>query len=326
VAIVALELSCSYILPVFYLINREPKLDMNPYRGAPFVSYLQSVAPPDRWRVFGKDGFLLPEWSGVFELANVTHLDAVYYRRYLPWVQAFLATGTPADNAFADRFTGVLDNDFATERARRLLQLASVRYVVAAGLASGAGGTHTSTFRRLAVADAPVYELSPVLPRATLFYRVELRPSGASALQTIASPGFDVFSRAVVETEPGADDNALAALVAARPVPAQAASIRRYEPSRVEIDAHPARPALLMLNDMNYPGWTVSVDGRPAAIVSADFVFRGVLLSPGSHAVTFTYDPVSIRTGLIVSITATAIAASATFAMMLPIRRRRAAP
>jgi hypothetical protein len=325
VAIVAIELACAYIVPIFYVVNTEPALNMNPYRGAPFVSYLQSVAPPDRWRVFGKDGYLFPAWSGVFGLSNVTHLDAVYFRRYLPWVQAFLATGTPADVAIADRFTGVTANNFASERERRLLQLASVRYVVANALGNGPGATTTSTFRRLAVPDAPVYELSPVLSRASLFFSIELRSSGAAALQTITAPRFDVFSRAVVETQAGVRDDDLAALAAAPVMPAQPATIRRYGSSRVEIDARPTKLALLMFNDLNYPGWTATVDGRPAAIVSADFLFRGVVLSPGQHTVVFSYEPASIRVGLIVSISATLIAMAAVTAMVLVGRRRLAA-
>ena len=323
VVIVALELSCSYILPIFFVANREPSLATNPYHGAPFIGYLQSVAPPDRWRVFGKDGFLFPAWSGVFKLANVTHLDAVYFRRYLLWVQAFLGTGTPADLAIADRFTGVSANNYATARERRLLQLASVRYVVANALGVGPGATRTSTFRRMPVPDAPVYELSPVLPRAALFSSVELRSSGPSALQTLASPGFDIFSRAVVETEPGAHDGPLAALAAARPVPAQAATIRSYSSGRVEIDARPTALSLLMFNDLNYPGWTASVDGRSAEIVSADFLFRGIVLSAGPHVVIFRYQPMSIRAGSIVSGGATLIAAGLTLTMFLVIRRRR---
>ena len=57
------------------------------------------------------------------------------------------------------------------------------------------------------------------------------------------------------------------------------------------IDARLARPGFLILGDTYYPGWRVQVDGTPARLLRADYLFRAVTLGPGQHRVVFRYRP-----------------------------------
>ena len=75
-----------------------------------------------------------------------------------------------------------------------------------------------------------------------------------------------------------------------------------------------------MLNDTAYPGWNVSVDGRPAVWVEANYMFRGVFLSPGKHTVRFLYQPKSFSRGATISaLTAAGLLA---IGVVAPLRRR----
>ena len=47
-----------------------------------------------------------------------------------------------------------------------------------------------------------------------------------------------------------------------------------------------------------YPGWSVTVDGRPATLHVVDDVLMGAFVPPGKHAVTFYYFPVTVGIGL----------------------------
>jgi len=69
----------------------------------------------------------------------------------------------------------------------------------------------------------------------------------------------------------------------------------------VKIDAAVERPALLVLNDSDYPGWKVYVDGRRSHWITANYLFRGVLLQPGRHLVRFAYEPASFAAGAAIS-------------------------
>jgi len=81
----------------------------------------------------------------------------------------------------------------------------------------------------------------------------------------------------------------------------RAASILSYNSQEVKIDATVERPALLVLNDSDYPGWKVYVDGRRSRWITANYLFRGVLLDPGRHLVRFAYEPASFAAGAAIS-------------------------
>src|SRR5262249_28112781 len=54
----------------------------------------------------------------------------------------------------------------------------------------------------------------------------------------------------------------------------------------------------LVLSDLFDPGWSATVDGKPAAIRPAYVAFRAVYLGPGKHTVRFEYEPAGFKLGL----------------------------
>jgi uncharacterized membrane protein YfhO len=48
-------------------------------------------------------------------------------------------------------------------------------------------------------------------------------------------------------------------------------------------------------------GWRATVDGRPAPIVPANVLFRGIRLEPGARVVELVYRPPGLVAGLVVS-------------------------
>ena len=50
---------------------------------------------------------------------------------------------------------------------------------------------------------------------------------------------------------------------------------------------------VLLLNDRHNPDWQVTVDGKPARLLRANFLMRGVYLEPSDkgHTVIFRYRP-----------------------------------
>lgn len=59
-----------------------------------------------------------------------------------------------------------------------------------------------------------------------------------------------------------------------------------------------------VLRDLYWPGWRADVDGRPAAILPADGVFRAVGIGRGEHTIAFRYRPASFGVGVLVSLAA----------------------
>ncbi len=71
-------------------------------------------------------------------------------------------------------------------------------------------------------------------------------------------------------------------------------------PNKLTITAE--GPGLLVTSDINYPGWEVSVDGKPGTLIMVDDLFRGVELERGNHSIEFRYVPASLRWGIAITV------------------------
>jgi len=154
--------------------------------------------------------------------------------------------------------------------------------------------------------EVQIYEYSSILPRAAMFYGAETAATDEDALRRLVDPGFNVLQRAVVASEGLSPEAAreLQQMATAPPSSAAAARIVQMKSREVDIDAAPDRRALLVLNDTDYPGWRAYIDGKESPILSANYLFRGVLLDAGRHHVVFRYEPASFHAGVAISLLA----------------------
>jgi hypothetical protein len=84
--------------------------------------------------------------------------------------------------------------------------------------------------------------------------------------------------------------------------PAESVTITGYEPQRVELAATLERPGLVILADVDYPGWKLTIDGVAAPIYRTNRLMRGAAVKEGRHSLVYTYDPASFRIGGMLSI------------------------
>lgn len=82
------------------------------------------------------------------------------------------------------------------------------------------------------------------------------------------------------------------------------ASIIKYTPNEVLINAHLEHAGFLVLSDAFHPDWKVIVDGREERIFQTDYLLRSVFLEGGQHKVRFVFRPLSFYLGGIVSLVA----------------------
>lgn len=145
--------------------------------------------------------------------------------------------------------------------------------------------------------DARVYRNPAAMPRATLVSDVRLVAGDGAALRAVTTPGFAAARVAVAERP-------IAGLGGGGAGPAGQARIVDYGAERVVMSADARRRSLLVLDDVFYPGWRATVDGRRVPIVRVDYLLRGVVVGPGAHVVVMSYDPASWRIGELVSLLA----------------------
>jgi hypothetical protein len=156
--------------------------------------------------------------------------------------------------------------------------------------------------------DYALIEFTGALPRAKLYTHWEtnslaelksfstnnLSPSdqfifgsagtnGFLTLTKLAAPNFDpqqtVLLDAPVPAAPGDAGGQNSGTV----------DISSYAPKDIVLNAQAAAPSVLLLNDRYDPNWRVLVDGKSAPVLRANFIMRGVYLTPGSHTVEFQF-------------------------------------
>jgi hypothetical protein len=62
-----------------------------------------------------------------------------------------------------------------------------------------------------------------------------------------------------------------------------------YAPTDIKLHTQATTPTVLLLNDQYDSHWRVTVDGKPAPLLRANFIMRGVYLTAGEHNVEFQF-------------------------------------
>ena len=131
-------------------------------------------------------------------------------------------------------------------------------------------------------------------PRAFLAAAPRALPTSQAALEYVVSSDADLFEEPAVE-------NLEAALDPAPLHPEERIRLASFRRNRVELEVEATRRRLLILNEMFYKDWRARVNGRPAKIHPANYLFRGVVVPAGQSTVVFEYRPVSFWIGLLIS-------------------------
>jgi uncharacterized membrane protein YfhO len=96
------------------------------------------------------------------------------------------------------------------------------------------------------------------------------------------------------------------------------ARITRYALNEVDVDVTADGPAMLLLTDNFFPGWSATVDGEERTVHRSHGTFRAVEVPAGASRVQFRYRPLSFLGGAAVA----AAAALAAGLVLLASRRR----
>jgi hypothetical protein len=189
----------------------------------------------------------------------------------------------------------------------RKWQLTNTRYILGvAGMAEGLnqqldpvqkrfrqvmaftfGQTPGSSFYRVetnTTGPFAVLEFTGALPRAKLYSQWQVNTNDTNTLATLADPAFRPEDVVLVNEE--------------IPVPSAGAApsagtveYMSYAPKRFELRTSSVAPSVLLVNDRYDPDWRVTVDGKQAKLLRANFLMRAVQVPAGQHTVVWHYRP-----------------------------------
>ncbi len=287
------------------------KTEDEPVRYFGYGSYLQGGKQSlqyhySRWFDPRQTAFLASNLATPLGLQSIQGYNAVHVTHYDEYIEA---VNEEAQNYHdTDVFPAGLDSP--------LLDLLNVRYIVVPAVAQPEQGV----LRELKGDHPTVYEDDRVevlenrgaLPRAWIVHSAR-RAEPEEALELLDSGKVDPRQTALLEDAPpplDQPDNASA----------DRASVASYEADEVRLDVTAGASGLLVLSEVYHPAWKAYIDGRPAPLYRADYLLRAIPVPAGEHTVELRYESSSLRAGMAISLTASAVLVALVLAR---IRARR---
>jgi membrane protein YfhO len=220
---------------------------------------------------------LEPNTPGLWNLENAS--------AYLPAASKRLANimllGHVRD-AFVDRLGALYHTRYLTMDAKDFVE---------------SGGNRKVVLAEDSLVKAVLIRIPRTLPRAYLA-SPRCVADADTALELILVQDFRPGQDVALECEPGTPADAAPAGTGEL----GQVRIAHYAPESVELDVDARQPAVLVLNDAFYEGWSATVDGQPAPILPANVVVRGVRVPAGTHHVSFSYRTPGLVLGAIISL------------------------
>jgi len=269
----------------------------------PAIAFLQRHARDGRIvGVSSPEGWTLPaDWSSTYGLRDISGYDQPQPTQR--WFELWQVLDPNAISPYS--LTSL------SPAAPQVLGLLGARYVVAQPRTRFRLGGLRPVYDGH---DARVFANRLTMPRAIVARNVAVAASEQDELATIGDPSFDPRRDAVVRVDELPDSGAPAS-------GAGSVSIVEERNARVTLRATLRQPSLVVLDDQIAPGWSVTIDGRPARALEADMVLRGVVVPAGRHEVVWSYRVPGLRAGAALS--GVGLLAAIAWIGVLVVRSRR---
>jgi hypothetical protein len=200
---------------------------------------------------------------------------------------------------FSASFAQVVHAGLGRPEALRLLQLGGVEHVAYLGHSAPSGLELVATLATPLACPLQVLRVPRTLPRS---YVVGLaRDEGGDALAQVLDPGFDPRHEVLL---PGQDHEVFpppTAPAGGAAGPGTARVVAR-SPDTLTVAAELRSPGVLVVLEAFDEGWSAEVNGRPAAVLRGNGLFRAVRLEAGEHQIRFRYRPWAVRVGAAASL------------------------
>lgn len=219
----------------------------------------------DRWRIY--DEFVLGERAGarlrLRDFRGYPALDPISLKRYVEVLD------------FTRRDAGIL----ADFNVRWLLARPHFRY----GYSTTFAGVPNRAFEPR---GPNLYEAKHPAPLIQWVgaYAITPRRDVLPSMRAVLEPD-GVRRKAIVEPADAA------ALPPTGEPDAREGMLVSYEPDEIRFTIDAPRDGLVVLNEILFPGWQVTVDGAAASPVRANYLMRAVWVKAGHHAITWTFSP-----------------------------------
>ena len=265
------------------------------YPPAPVFEFLQERGRQETFRM-APIGPPFPMNSGVaFEVQSLTGFEAAVPTA----LQRFVLDFT---EGYADSVVMNAEKMLSTHDRR--LDMLNVKYVVmtAATPEQEMFSHHPDRFAQVfKEGRSVIFENKTVLPRAFVVAGSGLRliPGATEQMEAVKHTTFDPLRTVVVGSTPKefAETSAVSSDVFKGSVDIIDSDVNGYL-FRVQASG----PAILVVSQNYFPGWTATIDGRSVSVFPADHALTGIAVPPGDYDVRFEFQSATFKAGALASL------------------------
>ena len=161
------------------------------------------------------------------------------------------------------------------------LRISGVRWIVNAG-------HHSKIAGLIPTVDDHWLEVPDPWPRVRLTKRTRTILNASEAVKRLTAEGPVLVDRELpdINGNPSPMDNVRLAL---------------DRPGNIAVEVRSSSTQLLVLSERFATDWKATIDGQPTLILKAEVDYMGVLVTKGPHLIHFSFAPVSVQNGRLVS-------------------------
>jgi len=169
----------------------------------------------------------------------------------------------------------------------KLLQLSNVKYIVSTANLD----TQPDIMEHVKRINPILFQIRNNLPRAWIVG--EIHSLGAWTLKDYSTRSFNSHTSAM-----GPED-----MEALHKTPYYQGvdNIVYDNPNHIRIEVTASQRGVVVLSESSYPGWRVTVNGKPANIIRLNYLFQGIEVDSGRKQIQFEYQPPFFRLYLLIS-------------------------
>jgi len=272
------------------------------YPQTPIIAYLQQNAGINRYWGYGS-GYIQANYESVDQTFSPEGNDPLHLSRYGELIVSSKNGQLPEmlPRPDANIAPGYGPNDLKTNYFRkRILDLLGVKYVLGyQDMIDFWNRTDFDTFpaSQYALVNKvypwQIYENNNALQRFFMAGDFVLAKSKSQALSLLYNQKVDLKKTVILEKLPdlAIDKNSQGKV-----------TLLSYTANKVRFQTNSTGNQLLFFSDNYYPEWEVTIDGKPAEMLLADYAFRAVAVPKGTHRIEFFYNPKTFKIGFMVSL------------------------
>lgn len=234
------------------------------------LTFLQKQPKPFRIAVLDSR-ILPPNTSLYYGLESIEGYDPIYYEAYEEFAAA--SERGRADITPPYGFHRIITPHNIDSP---LLPLLNVRYVLS--LEDLKKPYLIKVFQE---GQTKVYQDTRSLPRAYFVQQVSFEKDKRMLLEHLFENSFQPRKEAFV-------DHPLS-LMAVPLLSSEFVQIKSYDAGEISLDVQTLNDRLLVIANVFYPGWQAHIDGKQVQIYRTDYLFQGIIVPPGRHAIVLRY-------------------------------------